>query len=139
MGTARGELTKLIGSHSVKSGVEARVHYRSNLPGGNTSSNYTFGNSWVRQRDDTSNAWVVAHARSLPVADTLAEFRWAHERLVKAVEMCDEADLEDSTRLPFTKGKTLLEILPGQCWGHHRQHLPDLETFASSGRRQRLS
>jgi hypothetical protein len=56
IGTARGELTKLIGSHSVKSGVEARVHYRSNLPGGNTSSNYTFGNNWVRQRDDTNNA-----------------------------------------------------------------------------------
>ena len=56
IGTARGELTKLMGTHSLKSGVEARVHYRSNLPGGNTSSNYTFGNSWVRQRDDTNNA-----------------------------------------------------------------------------------
>jgi hypothetical protein len=80
--------------------------------------------------DDTSNAWVVAHARSVPVADTLAEFRWAHDRLVDAVEMCDEADLEESTRLPFTKGKTLLEILPGQCWGHHLQHLPQLKAFA---------
>jgi hypothetical protein len=56
VGTARGELTKLIGSHSVKTGVEARTHFRSNTPGGNTSSNYTFGNSWVRQRDDTNNA-----------------------------------------------------------------------------------
>jgi hypothetical protein len=56
VGTARGELTKLMGSHSVKTGVEARMSYRSNLPGGNTSSNYTFGNSWVRQRDDTNNA-----------------------------------------------------------------------------------
>lgn len=82
--------------------------------------------------DDTSNAWAVAHARSLPVAHTLVEFRWAHERLVKAVEMCDESDLEDSTRLPFTKGKTLLEILPGQCWGHHLQHLPELKAFAES-------
>jgi hypothetical protein len=59
IGTARGELTKLIGAHSVKSGVEARVHYRSNLPGGNTSSNYTFANSYVRQRDDTNNAGVL--------------------------------------------------------------------------------
>jgi Carboxypeptidase regulatory-like domain/TonB dependent receptor len=56
VGTARGELTKLVGSHSLKTGAEARIHYRSNLPGGNTSSNYQFRNSWVRQRDDTNNA-----------------------------------------------------------------------------------
>ena len=56
IGTARGELTRLLGSHSVKTGAEARVHYRSNIPGGNTSSNYAFGNNWVRQRDDTNNA-----------------------------------------------------------------------------------
>jgi Carboxypeptidase regulatory-like domain len=56
VGTARGELTKLVGSHSLKTGAEARMHYRSNLPGGNTSSNYQFRNSWVRQRDDTNNA-----------------------------------------------------------------------------------
>jgi hypothetical protein len=59
IGTARGELTKLIGAHSVKTGVEARTHYRSNIPGGNTSSTYGFGNSWVRQRDDTNNAGVL--------------------------------------------------------------------------------
>jgi Carboxypeptidase regulatory-like domain/TonB dependent receptor len=59
IGTARGELTKLIGSHSVKTGVEARVHYRSNIPGGNTSGQFDFRNSWVRQRDDTNNAGLL--------------------------------------------------------------------------------
>src|SRR5678816_697219 len=34
--------------------------------------------------DDSSNAWVVTHARTLPVEDVLAEFRWAHNRLVEA-------------------------------------------------------
>jgi hypothetical protein len=82
------------------------------------------------QNDDTVNAWVVAHARTLPVDDVLSEFRWAHERLVKATEACEEADFEDTGRLPFTKGKTLLAILPGQCWGHHRQHLPQIQEFA---------
>jgi len=82
------------------------------------------------ESDDTTNAWVVAHARTLSVDDVLTEFRWAHERLVEAVEACDEADLVDASRLPFTKGKTLLEILPGQCWGHHRQHLPQIRQFA---------
>lgn len=80
--------------------------------------------------DDTTNAWFVAHARTLPVDDVLAEFRWAHERLVEAVAACEKADFEDPTRLPFTKGKTLLAILPGQCWGHHREHLPQITAFA---------
>jgi hypothetical protein len=82
------------------------------------------------ENDDTVNAWVVAHARTLPVDDVLAEFRWAHDRLVEAVEACAEADFEDPNRLPFTEGKTLLAILPGQCWGHHRQHLPQIQQFA---------
>jgi len=56
IGTVRGEMTKLVGGHSLKTGVDVRTHYRSNLPGGNTSSNYAFRNSWVRQRDDTNNA-----------------------------------------------------------------------------------
>ena len=82
------------------------------------------------ESDDSVNAWVVAHARTLSVADVLAEFRWAHDRLVAATAAYEEADFEDPNRLPFTKGKTLLAILPGQCWGHHRQHLPQIREFA---------
>ena len=80
--------------------------------------------------DDTTNAWVVAYARTLPVDEVLAEFRWAHDRLVQAVESCEEADFEDPSRFLAFKGKTLLAILPNQCWGHHREHLPQLKAFA---------
>lgn len=76
--------------------------------------------------DDTTNAWVVSHARTIPAAAVLAEARWAHRRLVEAVESCAEADFEDPNRFPFCKGQTLLSILPGQCWGHHREHVPHL-------------
>jgi len=81
--------------------------------------------------DDSTNAWVVAHARTLPVGDVLAEFRWAHDRLVEAVEACVEADLEDPDRFPSLKGKQLLRILPNQCWAHHREHTVQLEAFAA--------
>ncbi|HEV8143441.1 MAG TPA: DinB family protein [Methylomirabilota bacterium] len=80
--------------------------------------------------DDSTNAWVVAHARTLRVEAVLAEFRWAHDRLVEAVEACVEADFEDPSRFPSFKGKTLLAVLPNQCWGHHREHLRQLEPFA---------
>ena len=80
--------------------------------------------------DDSTNAWVVAHARTQPVEAVLTEFRWAHDRLVKAVEACVEADFDDPNRFPSFKGKTLLAILPDQCQGHHREHLRQLEPFA---------
>jgi len=83
--------------------------------------------------DDTTNAWVVAHARTLPVEAVLTEFRWAHNRLMEAVEACQESDFEDPLRFPFCKGKTLLSILPGQCWGHHREHVPQLARMSTRG------
>jgi len=80
--------------------------------------------------DDSTNAWVVAHARTQRIEDVLAEFQWAHHRLVEAVEACVEADFEDPDRFPSMKGKTLLAIIPDQCQGHHREHLRQLEPFA---------
>ena len=56
VGTLRGELSKLMGRHSVRSGVDLRQNWRSNIPGGNTSGRFTFGNNYVRQRDDTNTA-----------------------------------------------------------------------------------
>lgn len=56
IGTVRGELSKLLGRHSVRSGVDLRKHWRANVPAGNTSGRFTFGNNFVRQRDDTNTA-----------------------------------------------------------------------------------
>jgi hypothetical protein len=61
---------------------------------------------------------------------TLDEYRWAHQRMIEAVEAVAEADLEDPHRFPSLNGKSLLAILPGQCMGHHREHLPQLRAFA---------
>jgi DinB superfamily len=80
--------------------------------------------------DDATNAWYVARARTLPVDAVLTEFRWAHDRLVEAVEACHEDDFDDPDRFPSFEGRTLADVLPGQCWGHHREHLRQLEAFA---------
>ena len=76
--------------------------------------------------DDTSNAWVVAYARNRPLDAVLEEFRWAHHRLLEAVEACGEGDFDDPARLPSMLGKSLAAVLPNQCWAHHREHLPQL-------------
>jgi uncharacterized protein (TIGR03083 family) len=82
--------------------------------------------------DDTSNAWVVAYARQQPLDAVLEEFRWAHNRLVEAVDACDEADFDDPARFPSMLGKSLAAVLPNQCWGHHREHLPQLVDWLSA-------
>jgi uncharacterized protein (TIGR03083 family) len=80
--------------------------------------------------DDSMNDWVVERARRRPVEDILAEFRWAHDRLVEAVETCSESDLTDPDRFPSFEGRSVIDALPGQCWGHHREHLVQMERFA---------
>ncbi len=59
LGTLRAEMVKMLGTHSVKSGVDLRRHWRSNIPGGNTSGEFQFRNNYVRQRDDTNNAGTI--------------------------------------------------------------------------------
>lgn len=56
---ARGELTKIVSTHSVKTGVEFRQHRRETIPGGNTSGVMTPRNDYVRQRDNTNNAGLL--------------------------------------------------------------------------------
>ena len=59
VGTVRGEMVRSAGTHSIKSGVDLRKHWRSNIPGGNTSGIFQFRNNYVRQRDDTNNAGLL--------------------------------------------------------------------------------
>ena len=57
--TARGELAKILSTHSVKTGVDIRQHRRENIAGGNTSGVMTPRNDYVRQRDNTNNAGLL--------------------------------------------------------------------------------
>jgi len=59
IGTVKGDLTKLLGTHSIRSGVDLRMHSRSNTPGGNYAGRFEFRNNYVRQRDDTTTAGAL--------------------------------------------------------------------------------
>jgi uncharacterized protein (TIGR03083 family) len=79
--------------------------------------------------DDTSNAWVVAYARTQSLEWVLNELAWGHNRLVEAVEACTDADLDDPSLFPSMNGKSFAAILPGQCWSHHRDHLVQIQAW----------
>jgi DinB superfamily len=85
------------------------------------------------ENDDTTNAWVVAWARRQTLDSILTGYTDAHDRLVRAVEACSDADLDEPGRFPWVgPERSLAEILPGQCWGHHREHRPDLERWRAT-------
>lgn len=49
--TLRAELSKVFGKHSIKTGFEGRMNYRSGGGGGNTSGSYTFGNGFTNTQE----------------------------------------------------------------------------------------
>lgn len=56
VGTVRGELSKYIGTHALRFGVDLRENWRASNGPGNSSGNFGFGNNFVRQAQNTTNA-----------------------------------------------------------------------------------
>jgi Carboxypeptidase regulatory-like domain/TonB dependent receptor len=56
VGTIRGELSKYIGTHSVRFGVDTRQNWRATNNPGNTSGTFSYNNSFVRRAQNTTNA-----------------------------------------------------------------------------------
>jgi hypothetical protein len=59
VGTLRSELSKYIGTHSVKAGIDFRQNWRASNGPGQASSSYTFNNAYVRQAQNTTNAATI--------------------------------------------------------------------------------
>ncbi|NOT63454.1 MAG: hypothetical protein HOP19_24855, partial [Acidobacteria bacterium] len=59
VGTARGELSKYIGTHSLRVGVDLRENWRASFGPGNSAGNFTYNNSYVRQAQNTTNAQLI--------------------------------------------------------------------------------
>jgi Carboxypeptidase regulatory-like domain len=59
VGTLRGELSKFIGTHGLRFGVDLRDNWRASNGPGNSSGNFGFGNTYVRQAQNTTNAFNI--------------------------------------------------------------------------------
>jgi hypothetical protein len=59
VGTVRAELSKFIGTHSLRFGVDMRNNWRASNGPGNSSGNFGFGNTYVRQAQNTTNAFNI--------------------------------------------------------------------------------
>ncbi|HEX5081794.1 MAG TPA: carboxypeptidase-like regulatory domain-containing protein [Blastocatellia bacterium] len=59
VGTVRGELSKYIGTHSLRFGVDLRENWRAANGPGNSSGSFSYNNSFVRRAQNTTNAGVI--------------------------------------------------------------------------------
>ena len=59
VGTLRGELSKYIGTHSLRLGVDLRENWRASFDPGQSSGSFSYNNSFVRQAQNTTNAGVL--------------------------------------------------------------------------------
>ena len=59
VGTARAELSKYIGTHSFRFGIDMRENWRASFGPGNSAGNFGFGNNYVRQAQNTTNAFNI--------------------------------------------------------------------------------
>jgi Carboxypeptidase regulatory-like domain/TonB dependent receptor len=56
VGTIRGELSKYVGTHSLRFGVDVRQNWRATDGPGNTSGSFSYNNAYVREAQNTTNA-----------------------------------------------------------------------------------
>jgi hypothetical protein len=56
VGTIRSELSKYVGTHSLRFGVDLRENWRATYGPGNSSGAFSYNNSYVREKQNTSNA-----------------------------------------------------------------------------------
>ncbi|MBO0861804.1 MAG: TonB-dependent receptor [Chloracidobacterium sp.] len=56
VGTIRGEFSKYIGTHSLRFGTDLRENWRATNGPGNSSGNFSYNNSFVKQAQNTTNA-----------------------------------------------------------------------------------
>jgi hypothetical protein len=61
IGTVRGELSKVLKTHSLRMGYDLRNHYRQFNSPGNTSGFFQFRNTYTRQTNLTTTAGLLAH------------------------------------------------------------------------------
>ena len=81
--------------------------------------------------DDQTNALVVAVYDQYAAQEVLERERQAYEQLLAAILAVSEEQLTEPWR---PGGRTLLQILPNQCYEHYQMHLPSIERWL--GQRQ---
>ena len=79
---------------------------------------------------DRQNAAIYARYKEMPLAEVMTFSSQAFADLIAAVEAVPEEDIASTGAHTWTEDKTLLEIVPGQCYAHYEQHADELRSIS---------
>jgi hypothetical protein len=79
---------------------------------------------------DRQNAAIYAQYKEMPLADVMTFSSQAFADLVAAVEAVSDDDYGRTGAQTWTGDRTLLEIIPEQCYDHYAQHADELSSIS---------
>jgi hypothetical protein len=79
---------------------------------------------------DRQNAAIHARYQEMPLAEVMTFSRQAFADLVAAVEAVSDEDVARTGAQTWTGDRTLLEIVPEQCYAHYEQHAGELRSIS---------
>ena len=79
---------------------------------------------------DRQSAAIRARYKDMPLDDVMSFAGQTFARLLAAVEAVSEDEIARKGAQAWAGNDSLLEILPGNCYGHYEQHRDDLRAIA---------
>jgi hypothetical protein len=83
----------------------------------------------VEDLTESRNASVVAQYYLTSLGAVLAAWHAAREELLDQIAGLSEADLNDPQRFPWSEGRTLLERIAGNSYGHEQEHIDQIRAW----------
>src|SRR5689334_18871852 len=83
----------------------------------------------VDDETERINASVVAQYYQRSLASLIADWQQAREDLLDAIEDLDDADLNDPDRFPWSEGRSLLDRISGNSFGHEQEHIEQIQAW----------
>jgi hypothetical protein len=81
---------------------------------------------------ERNNASVVAQYYQRSLAAVIADWQQAREDLLEEIAELSEADLNDPDRFPWSEGRTLLDRIAGNSFGHEQEHIEQIRAWMKS-------
>src|SRR5215207_8005522 len=78
---------------------------------------------------ERNNASVVAQYYQRSLSAVISDWQQAREDLLDAIENLEDADLNDPDRFPWSDGRSLLDRLAGNSFGHEQEHIEQIRAW----------
>jgi hypothetical protein len=79
---------------------------------------------------DRQNATIYARYQETPLAEVMTFYSQAFADLIAAVEAVPDEDIAKTGLQTWTGDRSLLEIVPGQCYAHYEHHVDELRSIS---------